>query len=44
MTPRDIPPVKETIREHAQTELADLARRALLLEGPAEVRALAGDL
>jgi phosphocarrier protein FPr len=44
MTPRDIPPVKETIREHAQIEFADLARRALLLEGPAEVRALAAEL
>ncbi|MDR1934865.1 MAG: phosphoenolpyruvate--protein phosphotransferase [Candidatus Accumulibacter sp.] len=44
MTPRDIPAVKALLRAHGQTVFADLAERALRLNGADEVRALAREL
>ncbi len=40
MTPRDIPAVKARLRAAKHSDLVELARRALAMAGPADVRAL----
>lgn len=44
MTPRDIPAVKTMLRSHSLHTFTTLAQRALNMENPAQVRALASDL